>query len=119
MAAAGALGANFLHPDIVPVVTRALACREPRAAYDIGRLNTNLLSSRPLAFDLFGPLSRDLTLAARFVTELLPGTLTELSNVLVKHSPGRGEARFTGDAPLQGRPTNGKPAPERRTPAAA
>lgn len=95
--AAGALGANFLHPDIVPVVTRALAYREPGAAYDIDRLKTNLLSSQPLAFNLFGPLARDLALATRFVAELLPGTLTSVTEVLFEHSPGRGDPRYTAD----------------------
>ncbi|MGF3027060.1 PGN_0703 family putative restriction endonuclease [Methylobacterium aquaticum] len=95
--AAGALGANFLHPDIVPVVTRALAYREPGAAYDIDRLKTNLLSSQPLAFNLFGLLARDPALATRFVTEFLPGTLTEVTDVLFEHSPGRGDLRFTAD----------------------
>ena len=95
--AAGALGANFLHPDIVPVVTRALAYREPGAAYDVDRLKTNLLSSQPLAFNLFGPLARDLALATRFVAELLPGTLTSVTDILFEHSPGRGDPRFTGD----------------------
>lgn len=94
---AGNLGANFLHPDIVPVVTRSLAYREQGAAYDVNRLKTNLLSSQPLTFNLFGPLARDLTLATRFVAELLPGTLTEVTDVLFEHSPGRGEARFTAD----------------------
>ncbi|UHC17820.1 hypothetical protein LRS73_08135 [Methylobacterium currus] len=95
--AAGALGANFLHPDITPVVTRALAYREPGAAYDIDRLKTNLLSSQPLAFNLFGPLARDPQLATRFVTEFLPGTLTEVTDVLFEHSPGRGDPRLTAD----------------------
>ncbi|MGX7704618.1 PGN_0703 family putative restriction endonuclease [Methylobacterium sp. Gmos1] len=95
--AAGALGANFLHPDIVPVVTRALAYREPGAAYDIDRLKTNLLSSQPLAFNLFGLLARDPALATRFVAEFLPGTLTEVTDVLFEHSPGRGDQRFTAD----------------------
>ncbi len=94
---AGALGANFLHPDIVPVVTRALAYREPGAAYDIDRLKTNLLSSQPLAFNLFGPLARDPALATRFVTEFLPGTLTEVTDVLFEHSPGRGDPHFSAD----------------------
>ncbi|RVU14172.1 PGN_0703 family putative restriction endonuclease [Methylobacterium oryzihabitans] len=110
--AAGALGANFLHPDILPVVTRALAYREPGAAYDVDRLKTNLLSSQPLAFNLFGLLARDLTQATRFVTELLPGTLTEVTDVLFEHSPGRGDARFTADRTaydvvLRGRSPNG------------
>ncbi|ACK85516.1 PGN_0703 family putative restriction endonuclease [Methylorubrum extorquens] len=95
--AAGALGANFLHPDIVPVVTRALAYREPGAAYDIDRLTTNLLSSQPLAFNLFGPLARDPQLATRFAVELLPGTLTSVTDILFEHSPGRGDPRFTAD----------------------
>lgn len=95
--AAGALGGNFLHPDIVAVVTRALNYREPGAAYDVDRLKTNLLSSQPLAFNLFGPLARDLALATRFVAELLPGTLTEVTAVLFEHSPGRGDVRFTAD----------------------
>ena len=95
--AAGALGANFLHPDIIPVVTRALAYREPGAAYDVDRLKTNLLSSQPLAFNLFGLLARDPALATRFVTEFLPGTLTEVTDVLFEHSPGRGDPRFTAD----------------------
>ncbi|MCY1644024.1 PGN_0703 family putative restriction endonuclease [Methylorubrum sp. SL192] len=95
--AAGALGSNFLHPDIVPVVTRALAYREPGAAYDVDRLKTNLLSSQPLAFNLFGPLACDLALATRFVAELLPGTLTEVTDILFEHSPGRGAPRFTAD----------------------
>lgn len=95
--AAGALGSNFLYPDIVPVVTRALAYREPGAAYDVDRLKTNLLSSQPLAFNLFGPLARDLAFATRFVAELLPGTLTEVTDILFEHSPGRGDPRFTAD----------------------
>ncbi|CAO4132623.1 PGN_0703 family putative restriction endonuclease [Methylorubrum extorquens] len=95
--AAGALGSNFLHPDIVPVVTRALAYREPGAAYDVDRLKTNLLSSQPLAFNLFGPLTRNPALATRFVAELLPGTLTSVTEVLFEHSPGRGDPRFTAD----------------------
>ncbi|MCF4124936.1 MULTISPECIES: PGN_0703 family putative restriction endonuclease [Methylobacterium] len=110
--AAGALGANFLHPDIVPVVTRALAYREPSAAYDIDRLKTNLLSSQPLAFNLFGLLARDPALATRFVTEFLPGTLTEVTDILFEHSPGRGDPRFTADRTaydvvLRGRDTTG------------
>lgn len=95
--AAGALGSNFLHPDIVPVVTRALAYREPGAAFDVDRLKTNLLSSQPLAFNLFGSLARDLALATRFVVELLPGTLTSVTEVLFEHSPGRGDPRYTAD----------------------
>ncbi|MCJ2113448.1 hypothetical protein MKK64_19945 [Methylobacterium sp. E-025] len=95
--AAGTLGANFLHPDIVPVVARALAYREPGAAYDVDRLKTNLLSSQPLAFNLFGLLTGNPTLATCFVNELLPGTMTHVTDILFEHSPGRGDPRFTAD----------------------
>ncbi|POR41810.1 hypothetical protein [Methylobacterium sp. V23] len=94
---AGGDGANFLHPRIIPVVAQALHYREPGAVYDVDRLKTNLLSSQPLTFNLFGLLARDLDLATRFVTDLLPGTMAEVTELLFEHSPGRGDTRFTAD----------------------
>ncbi|MFK5599198.1 PGN_0703 family putative restriction endonuclease [Methylobacterium sp. HMF5984] len=95
--AAGRTGANFMTPDIAAVAARALTYREAGAAYDIGRLRTNLLSSQPLAFNLFGPLAADTALATRFMAELFPGTLAEVTDILFEHSPGRGDPRFTAD----------------------
>ncbi len=95
--AAGRTGANFMTPNIAAVVARALAYREPGAAYDVGRLRTNLLSSQPLAFNLFGSLAADPVLATRFMAELFPGALAEVTDILFEHSPGRGDPRFTGD----------------------
>ena len=95
--AAGRTGANFMTPAIAAVAARALAYREPGAAYDIGRLRTNLLSSQPLAFNLFAPLAADLALATKFIAELCPGMLADVTDILFEHSPGRGDARFTGD----------------------
>ena len=95
--AAGRTGANFMTPAIAAVAARALAYREPGAAYDIGRLRTNLLSSQPLAFNLFGPLTADSALATRFMAELFPGALAEVTDILFEHSPGRGDPRFTAD----------------------
>ncbi|MFD6319834.1 PGN_0703 family putative restriction endonuclease [Methylorubrum thiocyanatum] len=94
---AGHQGANFIHPDILPVVGRALAYREPGAAYDVDRLKTNLLSSQPLTFNLFGLLARDTALATRFMAEFIPGLMREVTDITFEHSPGRGEARFTQD----------------------
>ena len=110
--AAGRTGANFMSPNITTVAARALAYREPGAAYDISRLRTNLLSSQPLAFNLFGPLAANAALATRFVAELLPGTLTEVTDILYEHSPGRGDPRFTADRTafdvvIRGRTTTG------------
>lgn len=95
--AAGRTGANFMTPAIAAVAARALAYREPGAAYDISRLRTNLLSSQPLAFNLFGPLADDLALATRFMAELFPGVLAQVTDILFEHSPGRGDPRFTAD----------------------
>ncbi|QGY01842.1 hypothetical protein MMSR116_08080 [Methylobacterium mesophilicum SR1.6/6] len=96
--AAGRSGANFMTPEIAAVAARALAYREPGAAYDISRLRTNLLSSQPLAFNLFGPLAADPTLAARFIAELVPtAQLATVTAILFKHSPGRGYPQFTAD----------------------
>lgn len=95
--AAGRTGANFMTPNIAAVAARALAYREPGAAYDISRLRTNLLSSQPLAFNLFGPLTTDSALATRFMAELFPGMLTSVTDILFEHSPGRGDPRFTAD----------------------
>lgn len=95
--AAGRTGANFMTRDIAAVAARALAYREPGAAYDINRLRTNLLSSQPLAFNLFGPLATDPALATRFIAELFPGVLTQVTDILFEHSPGRGDPRITAD----------------------
>jgi hypothetical protein len=96
--AAGRTGANFMNAEIAAVAARALAYREPGAAYDIGRLRTNLLSSQPLAFNLFGPLAINPALAARFIGELVPTAhLAAVDSILFEHSPGRGDPRFTAD----------------------
>jgi len=96
--ATGRTGANFMTPDIAAVAARALAYREPGAAYDIGRLRTNLLSSQPLAFNLFAPLATDPALAARFMAELVPtAQLATVTDILFEHSPGRSDPRFTAD----------------------
>ncbi|MEA1832545.1 hypothetical protein U8607_10670, partial [Methylobacterium durans] len=94
---AGGDGANFLHPRIIPVVAQALHYREPGAVYDVDRLKTNLLSSQPLTFNLFGLLARDLTFATRFMAELFPGLMQTVTHLSFEHSPARGDERFTCD----------------------
>ena len=96
--ATGRTGGNFMTPNIAAAAARALAYREPGAAYDISRLRTNLLSSQPLAFNLFAPLSTDPALAARFIAELVPSAqLATVTDILFEHSPGRGDPGFTAD----------------------
>lgn len=96
-AKAGQSGANFLDPEHLPFVNRALIYREIGAVYDLTRLRQNLLSSQPLVFNLFVPLQQDPELATRVCAELFPGLLARVEGVDFEHSPGRGEARFTAD----------------------
>ncbi|KQS91129.1 hypothetical protein ASG42_11635 [Rhizobium sp. Leaf391] len=94
---AGATGANFIHPSIARLAKRELIYREAGAAYDDIRLLTNLLSSQPLVFNLFGPLKLDLATATAVFDALVPGFMSEITEILFEHSPGRGELRFSGD----------------------
>jgi len=61
------------------------------------RIWENMLSSQPLAFNLFGELHFDLKLATRFFKKRHPDTVAEVTNVLFEHSPGRGNIDYTGD----------------------
>lgn len=94
---AGREGSNFLSPAIVQIVHRELVYRELGAMYDTARLRQNLLSSMPLAFNLFGLLKRDLAFARRVIAELLPGFMHDVTSVQFEHSPGRGNPRYTAD----------------------
>jgi hypothetical protein len=94
---AGEDGANFMSPAIAQLARRELIYRELNAMYDVARLRTNLLSSMPLTFNFFGLLKRDLDLATRYMAELMPGLFSSVDAVLFEHSPGRGQAKFTGD----------------------
>jgi hypothetical protein len=91
-------GANFMAPAIAALVRRELAYREPAALIDEGRLYGNLLSSMPLAFNVFGLLKLDLAFASRVLVELFPDLAgAQVRAVLFEHSPGRGNPVLTGD----------------------
>ena len=94
---AGLGGANFIHPNIAKLVRRELVYREIGAVYDDVRLYCNLLSSQPLAFNIFGPLKLDLDYAQAVAHELAPDYLSVVSGVLFEHSPGRNSKTYTGD----------------------
>lgn len=96
--AAARAGANFMLPAIAWLVRRELAYREPAALIDEGRLYGNLLSSMPMAFNVFGLLKLDLSFASRVLTELFPDLSgAKVQAVLFEHSPGRGDPALTGD----------------------
>lgn len=60
------------------------------------RVKTNLLSSQPLSFNLFGDLQQDVDLASRVFSRLLGHDVT-VTRIEFEYSPGRGDPRFTGD----------------------
>ncbi len=96
--AAARAGANFMRPAIAWLVRRELAYREPAAMIDEARLYANLLSSMPLAFNVFGLLKLDLSFASRVLVELFPDLDgAKVQAILFEHSPGRGDPALTGD----------------------
>lgn len=96
--AAARAGANFMLPAIAWLARRELAYREPAALIDEGRLYGNLLSSMPLAFNVFGLLKLDLSFASRVLGELFPDLAgAKVQAILFEHSPGRGDPTLTGD----------------------
>lgn len=95
--AAGRAGGNFLTAEIAHVARRESAYRELGAMIDESRLATNLLSSMPLAFNLFAPFKLELAQATCALHELIPSFAGTATQVLFEHSPGRGNPRFLGD----------------------
>lgn len=89
--------ANFLTENIANVVIKALVNKEKDAKIEKNRLFTNLLSSQPLAFNLFGELAYDTKLATRFFHDIFPDRVLEVEEILFEHSSGRGNCEFTCD----------------------
>lgn len=91
-------GRNFLSPAVARLVHREVVYRERGALIDQRRLYTNMLSSMPLAFNLFAPLRLDVELAARVVRSIIPNIdLARVLTVAFEHSPDRGLDGPTGD----------------------
>lgn len=90
-------GGNFLTPDIFGQARCDMAYREPGALVDLERLWGNLLSSMPLAFNLFASLKADKKLATKVFGRLTPALVKEVIHLQFEHSPGRGDLTFTGD----------------------
>lgn len=91
-------GRNFLSPDIAHLARREMTYQEPGALIDQKRLYANLLSSMPLALNLFAPLKFDPRFAAKVIRSLIPGIdLARVLKVAFEHSPGRRQTDLTGD----------------------
>jgi hypothetical protein len=91
--------ANLLTPAARDAAERELEAARAGSRQLISeeRLWTNLLSSQPLAFNLFAALGADLGLATRVLQRLLPDRIAVITHVGFEHSPGRGDVKYTGD----------------------
>ncbi len=90
-------GHNFLSSDIAKLAYRESVYREIGAMIDEERLWTNLLSSQPLCFNLFGGMKLDAKKANRFFKHLFPDYVASVDGIYFEHSPGRGNPAFTDD----------------------
>jgi hypothetical protein len=91
------LGNNFLTADIANLARRESIYREIGAMIDQERLWSNLLSSQPLCFNLFGLLKLDTDKAHQFFRHLFPDYVVSVEGIYFEHSPGRGNPIFTDD----------------------
>ncbi len=91
--------ANYVTETIRGVVRAEVldAARSDGRLYREPRVFEDLLSSQPLCFNLFGELQQDLALASRTFQSLLDEPRLRVTAIEFKHSPGRGDPRFTND----------------------
>ena len=88
-------GGNFLSPDIAKLALRESVYREIGAVIEQERLWTNMLSSQPLCFNLFGWMKLDAEKANQFFRHLFPDYVAAVQGIYFEHSPGRGNPAFT------------------------
>ena len=90
--------ANFLTDNIRQLVTEEVAhAKKTGGLISEPRIWNNLLSSQPLCFNLFGEFSFDINLATIYFQQLFPNLLDRVTAVKFEYSPGRGDAKYTGD----------------------
>ena len=91
--------ANFISEDVKQVVRDTLdgGVRQKGSLIQPGRMYANLLSSQPLAFNLFVPLQRDLDLATSVFAQFLPGRCGRVTEIAFEYSPGRSDPIYTHD----------------------
>lgn len=95
--AAALAGANFLTPEIARITRRHVIYREIGAFIDEERLTNNLLSSMPLCFNLFAPMTLALEQATGLFAELIPTFHGRVTRIRFEHSPGRGHPKYLSD----------------------
>jgi hypothetical protein len=90
---------NFLTPAIGKLVASEYAANAQRSGgarklYGYPRLFDNLLSSQPLAFNLFGELALDLDAATVACRSLWPGRVDTVTRIDFEWSPGRQSPQY-------------------------
>lgn len=101
-------GLNFLTAAIAAYARSRMA---DSPGVEPFRCTHNLLSSQPMAFNLFGPLHADPLLAARLMSSFLPFRITE-AQVNVEWAPASAthlDDRTSCDAVCHGRTADGRP----------
>lgn len=91
--------ANYLTDTIKDVVRLEVLdpAKSAGKLYGRPRIFEDLLSSQPMAFNLFGELQNDLGLASVVFRSLTNGRVQTVSSIDFEYSPGRGDPRYTGD----------------------
>ncbi len=94
---------NFLTPKIKAIVKKEIEENVTRKGKDVkvmkkDRLYENLLSSQPLAFNLFGELiTPEYELAKRIFKKLFPDKIKKVTSIDFEISTCRGDLNYTGD----------------------
>ncbi len=90
---------NYLTPTIRQVVRNEVMDKKKSRGkmYARPRIFDDLLSSQPLAFNLFGELQSNLSLATLVFRELLGSRVGAVTGIEFEYSLGRGDPRYTGD----------------------
>ena len=65
--------------------------------YSKPRIFNDLLSSQPLAFNLFGELKQDLKLCSRLIESMTSGRFRQVDKVEFEYSPSRRDPKLTDD----------------------
>lgn len=93
-------GANFLTKGIFEIVKHEIECKHiDRKVIKEPRIWNNLLSSQPLAFNIFGELKLNLKLASLVFKTLYPDRkINHVKKIEFEYSPGRKDLKYTGDS---------------------
>jgi len=91
-------GSNFLTPLIFQVAQERVATQQPHETLDDKRLYRDLLSSMPMAFNLFGEALRPENEVSRQALATLFGVSTDdPSDIIFEWSPARRSPEYTRD----------------------